>query len=392
MIDEAYTPNHRIYNPMSKDIVTASLINGVSQRVAFYQGAGSKADRTYKFRNRLLRPRSASEGGTWGILPSVASFGIPWTEMVVSLADQVSGRLQTKSLILVTLKEMASTIRMVKNPFGLLKANWRHIAHTLTAKQLARAGANIWLEGQYGWKASYNDLSNFAKSAATYYDACTPIFDSSGDQEVPFHASVRIPYSPPAPTTSHAAWKTSVDKLLPAVNSAAGLYRFVAESAEAWAHVSCRKGRAVAQSFHKVKKIFEALGATPRDILPVLWEIVPYSFVVDWFINTNDLMSGLFVNESRDYLTETVSTIGYSTVVQLNYHAEWIPGGPYNAPSGYIPTSCYAPRGFNGQSAKICSVRRTRGFPVSDNYMKSKGLSLTQSLSGVSLLIQRLAR
>jgi len=55
--------------------------------------------------------------------PSAPS--INWVSLTVGLANQVKGLIQSQSLIGVTVQEYTKTVRMLKNPFSLLKGSPR---------------------------------------------------------------------------------------------------------------------------------------------------------------------------------------------------------------------------------------------------------------------------
>lgn len=106
----------------------------------------------------------------------------------------------------------------------------------------------------------------------------------------------------------------------------------------------------------------------------VAWELVPFSFVVDWFVNVSD-----FLEQFSEFHGLTVKNAFYTAHVNdLYYHRETYPSAPY--PGGQAH-SC---------TMKGVSTRRTLGIPsVSLGVRRPWTFSVRRGLAAISLLIQQ---
>jgi hypothetical protein len=109
--------------------------------------------------------------------------------------------------------------------------------------------------------------------------------------------------------------------------------------------------------------------------LSVAWELVPFSFVVDWFTNVGQVLGSMtdFVGVS---LGDTMITYKQETI------RDWI---RFNTVSGVV----------RGNTAKGVFVRRTLPgvIPGPSLVLKPfKGFSVTRGLTAISLLLQQLRK
>lgn len=85
---------------------------------------------------------------------------IDWSDLIDQVANGMSGAIKARTNILVTLAQIGQTIRMIKNPFGLLNLPvWKRLRFSrASASLLAKEASNIWLEKRYGWDNFRLDL------------------------------------------------------------------------------------------------------------------------------------------------------------------------------------------------------------------------------------------
>lgn len=109
----------------------------------------------------------------------------------------------------------------------------------------------------------------------------------------------------------------------------------------------------------------------------ILWEIVPFSFVVDWFVPV-----GAFLNSWTDTLgltledTYTTTSRHYTSLYQ--YISTWPPGT-------WSPSPDVKGRGYR--------VHRTLGYTGPALVLRPyKGISMTRAATAISLLVQQLNR
>jgi len=94
----------------------------------------------------------------------------------------------------------------------------------------------------------------------------------------------------------------------------------------------------------------EQLGLSLPEVIPSLWEMIPYSFVVDYFTNTGDVVNALAAS--------TIATRGLyqSTLVVTEEEQTW----------KYAPAGVYAPNGgtHTGKKVSVQFDRITSGISL----------------------------
>jgi hypothetical protein len=132
-----------------------------------------------------------------------------------------------------------------------------------------------------------------------------------------------------------------------------------------------------------VKSRFDALSLSFKNLATVGWELVPYSFVVDWFVNVGDLLGSLIPNFG-------IREIGSCTAVIVQREDVWRQtGSTLNDPSTF---SLITPPsgGMNRKVTRLYS--RSIGLPRPTFEIKTNfGFDrLNRALDSSSLLIQQL--
>lgn len=323
--------------------------------------------------------------------PSI-SVAAPWNSMVDELAALADGTTNASCQLPVTLLEGAKTIAMVRNPFNLLKPNFRRQVRKLTARTLASKGANVWLEGYYGWKSMYQDLEGIAKATAAFlYDDHQKYLLKLGERlavrhSTPFHAEVIYGLGTDDDYWNRGNPHTQAIRLR--VTNVTGFDNCV---------LGCRQFQDVSSRIDRTKRFLNLSGLTPnwRTIRDTLWEVTPFSFVVDWFVDTRGLWAPL--NKWRLGQMD-IKDIGYSTHVVRSYSVEAKPPcNPFYFNWGcdwlyYLPTSTYQTV-FTGSGGLHSIYTRYGGFPSEPSSVVSfntKGLSFIRSVNGAALIAQLL--
>jgi len=325
---------------------------------------------------------------------------IPWGPMLTELASRIRDSSLPGSQLLVTLAELEKTIQMVKNPFGLLKKSWRKEAGNLTAATLASKGANLWLEGRYGWQAMLYDLKGFAKSWKTY-NRLTESPTYSGKDRFSMQSVT---------STSSSSWVGMSEGLLSEGNGIATGISGVANSVGSpWLNtdtygvrvfpkivkycVGCKASMALDHLRTQWESAQAALHCKVSDILPTLWELTPYSFVVDWFINTRAI-SGIL--QAQELLRSASCTdLGYSikettSFVPFIVGAYW---GPWRCKVGVQVFESPIDVSLDCVPGKLVKYTRFAGLPgLSLAQFAGTDLSLIHKADGIGLIIQKLHR
>jgi len=138
-----------------------------------------------------------------------------------------------------------------------------------------------------------------------------------------------------------------------------------------------------------------AFGLSPMSILATLWEMVPYSFVVDWFVNTR--IAALPIQLARLEQAD-IRNLCYSVKRVHTYEVDFSPSG--YAMYYYGGSWIYQTPQTSDVKYIVCkggsnvNYQRSVGLPSID-WLASflgRGLSVRQGISGVSLILQRLLK
>lgn len=81
-----------------------------------------------------------------------------------------------------------------------------------------------------------------------------------------------------------------------------------------------------------VRSVSRTLGLLPERFLPTVWELIPYTFVIDYFVNIGDIIeSYAFQRSGIEWGTRTIRIKTESTYSDVNCRIN------QNAPPGYYP-------------------------------------------------------
>jgi len=326
---------------------------------------------------------------------------VSWPSLLVDLVSQVRNRLDTGYLAGATLAEFAKTVEMIKNPFGLMRTDWRNVVADLSAKALAKKSANLWLEHQYGWRALSYDIKSFVKATCKYDDAMrnhmsTPVLDRYRKRSwLTLYSAMRNAYFW---TSSGGSWPQGQITAWPGTSGNWYAAKIDFSALQAVATVGCLGADTCEDHHNHLTKALQAFGGDIKGLFDTIWELTPYSFVVDWFINTKALRglgSALNVLQSA-----RCSDLTYSVKLEQVVTAWCLPGTicfysiwPYNDPWLHQPTGRWPLlTNYDRPAIMTNSVYvRNLGLPgLSLNQFLSTDLTATQLASGAGLLIQRL--
>lgn len=278
------------------------------------------------------------------------------------------------------IKEMKQTRQMIKKPFGFLSQDWPRLARggreaisklkkrkVSLGEALTRTGfdkgSNLWLEAHYGWDPLFMDLAAVGTSASSYssdYDRYI-----NGDPSwTKFRKTMPIYTDNDSSETSSSRLENETTELL----KVTGEYRV---------KPAASTGYALSYPNFLAKKH----GLNLSSILTAGWEMVPYSFVLDWLIPVGDLLGSL---KDTRCLFDLRNISHHHTIEGTQRRFGKVPQTvhPYGQAS---PT-----KGFVLQWTLVArTYSRNWGIPQPSGVVFG-GFTTTKVLSGLSLIAQRL--
>jgi len=344
-----------------------------------------------------IGPPVTYSGGT---LPT-----IPWASMIADLSGKLNGTVSQGSLLAVTALEAVKTIQMLRNPFGLLKPDWRKRSGRNSLATLLKKGANLWLEGIYGWKAAYIDTLSIAKTVIKLQSQS--VIDELATQLQRLSVCSTTVQGQSTLGSSQWLWQGNGGPACDLTNktcqqyadAVGGFCRVFVLSDSVVARVGCRQANDSCQRYNHTMRFLNAYGLDGASVADVLWEIAPFSFVVDWFVDPLSLwkipgsLLRLGASDVRD--------LCFSTLSEGTFRAQyWHP----QSFSNYflLPSRSFYDLVPSGTCVTGSSIGRWRkyvrnpGLPVSDEIfhsaLRGAGLSTLRGISGASLLLQKFLR
>lgn len=175
--------------------------------------------------------------------------------------------------------EILKTIRMIRNPAQILNANlYNHVReapsvirrrrHLIaqdkpSARETMRLAQDIWLENSFGWQPLVNDIDHGLKALAELAKTTPDSYPIRGrGQEHRYTTQPKV-------TLSLGGWTVDMNRSLEELVQV--LY----------------KG-AVSVSPPTAGKQF---GISLEQVIPTMWELIPYSFLVDYFSSIGDVIN-----------------------------------------------------------------------------------------------------
>jgi len=175
----------------------------------------------------------------------------------------------------VVLGELGETLRMIRNPAMAFRRGLSEYLRVLRSRYRrrnrnanGRIVSDTWLEFSYGWKPLIHDIRDGAKALAR---------DSSLLQDL-------IPVSGYGQSQSEVS-ASSRSVIVMGLNSYAITQRQWDEN------IVVYKGAVKSYTSNPAYMSAKNLGFSPDDFIPTVWELIPYSFLVDYFTNIGDILS-----------------------------------------------------------------------------------------------------
>jgi len=198
-----------------------------------------------------------------------------WSQLVQSVGETLDGSMVASSNMLVTIAEAGQTYRMLRNPMNLLSARWGRSVRTL--RQITKSGSNAFLEYKFGWRQLYRDLRSLsqafskARAHAAYLQSRKGLWSNC-------RKTVQLESSDTFPSYEFGNGLSGV------VLTLGGLHG----KRKASFSVDILRGEAF-QILSSARYAQQYLGTDK--LIEALWDVVPFSFVVDWFIDVGRLVA-----------------------------------------------------------------------------------------------------
>lgn len=228
---------------------------------------------------------------------------------------------------LVNLKELGQTLGMLTHPLESLVA--------LTSKMIKRkkilkrdglsamkATANTWLEYRYAWYPSVADIGNIIERIETdkVVNARHSRFIARGVVKSPLRKfSARV-----TDALTLGNFRATYDRSLETKTtvSAGVIYSVVDESAS--------------------RNIAAKCGLRLQDIPAALWEVVPWSFAVDWFVGVGDWVQAVTPKPNSiimdNWVTEVTEEVHSISDIKMSISVSSMPDGtPAKTYTFYVP-------------------------------------------------------
>jgi hypothetical protein len=183
----------------------------------------------------------------------------------------------------VFLGELAQTLAMIRNPAKGLRglvdesrdvlSNIRRLGlkNSLSRSRVTEQLADAWLELQFGWKPLLNDVDDGCKALSilnTGQRLSTARITASHTVENAFPESGYTKFG----DNNIALWRTASSS----ENAVMVIYR----------------GAMRVRARNPAEMRSDLLGFSPDNFAPTIWELIPYSFLIDYFSNVGDIIEG----------------------------------------------------------------------------------------------------
>lgn len=271
--------------------------------------------------------------GTLGLVSK--TFADPSSLLISSVKNQVIQNIvrqiisaQTSLRGLVSAGEMAQTVRMInERSRGLNRGFHRYFAALVkgskrptSLRNMRQFVGNTWLEFQFGWKPLISDIHDGANALSKIITQKIAVqnvgYSSEGSEvtnSVVFHNPVNGPFTV---HRSIVERQTYGCKIYGAVKNTVSIDGVSTEP-------------------------LREFGITFNEFIPTLWELIPYSFLVDYFTNIGGIIDGCSLNRSnvawlnlgerRAFDLESTPSITKQACPAGQYETDFvmIPGSPF---------------------------------------------------------------
>jgi len=282
----------------------------------------------------------------------------------IALANAYAKMNASPLMLAEQLNDLGQTVGMLRSPFKTARqlvmkmTKYRNARLGKTAKSAAKASADAWLEYRYGWKPLILDAETIIKESHKFRARCDRIHLVARAQEN--HTS-NVSGTWPATYFPASSWASagSISRNLTVRCSAGVIYDV--------------------KSRNTIEDLNTLLGTRLRDVPATLWEILPYSFVVDWFVNVGSWLQAVTPVPGLEVQSRWHTRVEEEVVTTSATFAYPPPAPTTNVYSGSFGSSV-----INRTTFKRTANPETTATPVLTN----RSLSVLHQVDAVSLMVQ----
>lgn len=265
---------------------------------------------------------------------------------------------------LTFLGELGETLRMIKSPGKALRKGLddyvKHVKKRVRrAKRsnLNRIVSETWLEHIFGWQPLISDIKDAGSALNRRLDrfasSYTIVSGSGVDETASFDATLN---------TNEDVWLQYVTRRL---HRTICSVRYKAEF------------RSVNEN--PVRADMNLFGASWGDIIPTAWELIPYSFLVDYFTNIGDVLNSWSVRKGDiAWCNQTVRNRGIRTLSELRLNKAYTQSAVtafLQWQSAYISTSPF--RSVREQITRGASIPGYPDFRIEIPGLSTKWINMS---------------
>lgn len=182
---------------------------------------------------------------------------------------------------MVFLGELRETLKMLKRPASALRDGFstylkraRHAQRRYGRRIGAKVASGLWLEYALGWQPLLGSIKQAAIAYEKYHEA-VETFRAFGK------ASLSLGGDSVTEETFLASNYFHVLKTVNTTHRGSVIYKGVS------------KNVINGVQEQKAQRVAQLSGFTLSEFIPTAWELIPYSFVVDYFSNIGDILNGM---------------------------------------------------------------------------------------------------
>lgn len=302
---------------------TGSSVPHHKQKIAAGQNACSNLSATWDtldyVRVPMTRVRAAGPGGLWGECMSAGDVAIKSTihtaqfrgpTVSTTFADNLArasfykqlSALRTKVQGLTFLGELKETVGMLKSPLkGINRRMFDYYGNCkkldLRRKGSRRDLSSLWLEVAFGWKPLLNDIHDIITA---YRQLTNPVHQDRvrgfGKKE---YDNTSILFSEAGGQSAFFAQRLVQN----------GCWWYTTDGRLKEEHVVRYTGAVRPQVRATQWDNWALFGFEPEQFVPTAWELLPWSFLIDYFTNIGDILSASVTSTANVvYVNRTVVT------------------------------------------------------------------------------------